>query len=200
MTTEEVVEASESTPPSEEVPELSPISDEVIVPSPAPALDVTTVVIENDFIERSNTRISVSAWLNDRVIDAQPSSLMKVPPRYPAPEWFCDLLGTRKHHGNVKFLLSPKIRASLGIKVEADKVVTHYQFVKRLWAYLSYMPLNDEEFCGSAAFAPIFGKEVRKWSEIRVYLSDHVFFNSSFIGVFSGKPLQMNQQGDFRSA
>ena len=62
------------------------------------------------------------------------------------------------------------------------------------------MPLNDEEFCASAAFAPIFGKEVRKWSEIRVYLSDHVFFNSSYVGVFTGKPLQMNQEGDFRSA
>ena len=68
-------------------------------------------------------------------------------------------------------------------------MITHYQFVRRLWAYMSYLPLNKErdEFIPIDRCVQIFGSGVKKWSDIKIYLGDHVFFSSSRVGVFSGK-------------
>ena len=110
---------------------------------------------------------------------------MRVPRGYPAPDWFCDLLGTRQRHGNVKFLITKDLQTMLGY--HADYVITHYQFVRRLWAYMSYLPLNKDEFIPNERCAPIFGSGVKKWSDIKKYLGDDVFYSSSRVGVFSGK-------------
>ena len=88
-------------------------------------------VKKNEMITRSEERISVGAFL-EGVIETYPSSIMKVPRGYPASEWFCDLLGTRHHHGNVKFLITRDLQTMLGH--HADYVITHYQFVRGLWA------------------------------------------------------------------
>ena len=141
-------------------------------------------VKENENIVRSEERMSVGAFL-EGVQEIYPSSIMKVPSGYPAPEWFCDLLGTRQHHGNVKFLMTPALQTMLGH--HADYVITHYQFVKRLWAYMSYQPLNKDEFIATDRCVPVFGSGVKKWSDIKKYLGEHVFFRSSRVGVFSGK-------------
>ena len=142
------------------------------------------IIKENEHIVRSEERISVGAFL-EGVIDKYPSSIMKVPSGYPAPEWFCDLLGTRQHYGNVKFLITPALQTMLGH--HADYVITHYQFVRRLWAYMSYLPLNKDEFISDERCAPIFGSGLKKWSDIKKYLGEHVFFSSSRVGVFSSK-------------
>ena len=139
---------------------------------------------ENENIARSEERISVSAFL-EGVVEMYPSSIMKVPRGYPAPEWFCDLLGTRQHHGNVKFLITRDLQNMLGH--HADYVITHYQFVRRLWACLSCLPLNKDEFVPIDRCVPVFGSGVKKLSDIKKYLGDHVFFSSSRVGVFSGQ-------------
>ena len=110
---------------------------------------------------------------------------MKVPSGYPAPEWFCDLLGTRQHHGNVKFLMTKELQTMLGH--HADYVITHYQFVRMLWAYMSALPLNKDEFIPIDRCVPVFGSGVKKWSDIKKYLGEHVYFRSTRVGVFSGK-------------
>ena len=138
-------------------------------------------VKENENIVRSEERMSVGAFL-EGVQEIYPSSIMKVPSGYPAPEWFCDLLGTRQHHGNVKFLMTPALQTMLGH--HADYVITHYQFVRRLWAYMSALPLNKDEFIPIDRCVPVFGSGVKKWSEIKKYLRYHVFFKSSRVGVF----------------
>ena len=70
----------------------------------------------------------------------------------------------------------------------ADYVITHYQFVRRLWAYMmSYLPLNKDEFISDERCALIFGSGLKKWSDIKKYLGEHVFFSSSRVGVFSSK-------------
>ena len=174
---EEVVESTEpnfefSAPTAEEASE-----DTNDVPA-----EEAEIIKENEHIVRSEERISVSAFL-EGIIDTYPSSIMKVPSGYPAPEWFCDLLGTRQHHGNVKFLITPALQTMLGH--HADYVITHYQFVRRLWAYMSALPLNKDEFIPIDRCVPVFGSGVKKWSEIKKYLRYHVFFKSSRVGVFS---------------
>ena len=178
---EEVVESTEpnfefSAPTAEEASE-----DTNDVPA-----EEAEIIKENEHIVRSEERISVSAFL-EGIIDTYPSSIMKVPSGYPAPEWFCDLLGTRQHHGNVKFLITPALQTMLGH--HADYVITHYQFVRRLWAYMSYLPLNKEkdEFIPNERCAPVFGSGVKRWSDIKKHLGGHVFFRSSRVGVFCGK-------------
>ena len=69
-------------------------------------------------------------------------------------------------------------------------VATNYQFARRLWAYMSHFPINANEFIPSDRFAAVFGSGVKKWDDLRSLLSDHVFFNSSYVGVFSGKKLR----------
>ena len=83
------------------------------------------IVKENENILRNEERISVGAFLEEGIIEKYPSSIMKVPRGYPAPEWFFDLLGTRQRHGNVKFLITPALQTMLGH--HADYVITHYQ-------------------------------------------------------------------------
>ena len=176
---EEVVESTEpnfefSAPTAEEASE-----DTNDVPA-----EEAEIIKENEHIVRSEERISVSAFL-EGIIDTYPSSIMKVPSGYPAPEWFCDLLGTRQHHGNVKFLITRDLQNMLGH--HADYVITHYQFVRRLWACLSCLPLNKDEFVPIDRCVPVFGSGVKKLSDIKKYLGDHVFFSSSRVGVFSGQ-------------
>ena len=176
---DEVIESTEpnfefSAPTAEEASE-----DTDVVPA-----EEAVIVKENENILRNEERISVGAFL-EGVIEKYPSSIMKVPRGYPAPEWFCDLLGTKQRHGNVKFLITPALQTMLGH--HADYVITHYQFVRRLWAYMSYLPLNKEEFIPNERCATIFGSGVRKWSDIKKYLGEDVFFSSSRVGVFSSK-------------
>ena len=144
--------------------------------------------MENEHFTRSEERISVGAFLESGVIETLPSSIMKVPSGFPAPEWFCDLLGTRHHHGNVKFMMTAELQTMLGH--HASCVITHYQFVKRLWAYMSCLPLNKDEFVPSARCAPVFGSGVRRCSDIKKCLGDHVCFRSSMVGVFSGEKFE----------
>ena len=141
-------------------------------------------VKENEHIVRNEERFSVGAFLEGKV-EIYPSSIMRVPSGYPAPEWFCDLLGTRQHHGNVKFLMTKELQTMLGH--HADYVITHYQFVRRLWAYMSALPLNKDEFIPIDRCVPVFGSGVKKWSDIKKYLGEHVYFRSTRVGVFSGK-------------
>ena len=151
-----------------------------------PAVEVR--VMENEHFTRGEERISVGAFLESGVIETLPSSIMKVPSGFPAPEWFCDLLGTRHHHGNVKFMMTAELQTMLGH--HASCVITHYQFVKRLWAYMSCLPLNKDEFVPSARCAPVFGSGVRRCSDIKKCLGDHVCFRSSMVGVFSGEKFE----------
>ena len=44
---------------------------------------------------------------------------------------------------------------------------------------MSYLPLNKEEFIPNERCATIFGSGVRKWSDIKKYLGEDVFFSSS---------------------
>ena len=153
------------------------------------ATEVVRVVLENEDIERSDVRISVGAFLRGVIETETGCNMMDVPPRYPAPDWFCDLLGSRKHHGNVKYLISDQLKAAIGH--HTGNVITNYQFARRLWAYMSHFPVNADEFIPSDRFAAVFGSGVKKWDDLRSLLSDHVFFNSSLVGVFSGKKLRL---------
>ena len=105
---EEVVDSTEpnfvfSAPTAEEASEDN---------NDMPAEEVE-IVKENENILRNDERISVGAFL-EGLLEKYPSSIMKVPRGYPAPEWFCDLLGTRQRHGNVKFLITPELQTMLG--------------------------------------------------------------------------------------
>ena len=116
---EEVVEPTEpnfefSAPTAEEACE-----DTIDIPA-----EEANIIKENENILRNEERISISAFL-EGLIEKYPSSIMKVPRGYPAPEWFFDLLGTRQRHGNVKFLITPALQTMLGH--HADYVITHYQ-------------------------------------------------------------------------
>ena len=199
-TARKIAEKAEAAKKSAEEAEVTEVSNEVIEPTfefsapiaeeansdkmkETPAEEVR--VMENGNFTRSEERISVSAFLESGVIETFPSSIMKVPPGFPAPEWFCDQLGTRHHHGNVKFMMTSELQTMLGH--HASHVITHYQFVKRLWAYMSNLPLNKDEFVTSVRCAPIFGSGVRRCSDIKKCLGDHVCFKSSRVGVFSGQ-------------
>ena len=118
---------------------------------------------------------------------------MKPGRNLPAPSWFCTDLGTlAKHHGNTKFFISEQVRKF--IFHHSHNVLTHTQFLARLWSVMSYYPLNDEEFIPMPAFLDTFGKKFvmsqgypTKWTKLRIILQDHVYFNSSLVGVFSGR-------------
>ena len=90
-----------------------------------------------------------------------------------------------KHHGNVKFFISEEVRRLIGYK--SNNEITHTQFI------MSHYPLNDEEFVPMPAFTALFGNKFVlpdgcvKWMMIKDILSEHVYFNSSLVGVFSGR-------------
>ena len=57
---------------------------------------------------------------------------------------------------------------------------------------MSYLPLNKEHFDPvNTEFetVTVFRSEIVKWSDLRAYLQDHVYFNSSLVGVFGGKKM-----------
>ena len=112
----------------------------------------------------------------------------KHPRDWPAPEWFCEALATyRIHHGNVKFLISDLLGKCMN---HPDTLIQHHKFIRRLWIYMSYLPLNKEYFDPvNTEFESVFGSAIVKWTDLRAYLQDHVYFNSSLVGVFSGKKL-----------
>ena len=65
------------------------------------------------------------------------SIIMKVRWDLPAPVWFCQALGTlENHHGNVKFFVSEQMRKLIGYHY--DNVITHSQFIGRLWKVMSF--------------------------------------------------------------
>ena len=150
----------------------------------------------NDPISPNKDRISPSVYLKHReVYRYKDCDDMKIPPRWPAPAWFCELLGTRNHHGNVKFIVSQALRTFIGH--HENNVMTNYIFVKRLWAAMSHLPLNvDTGFLPSVEFAvAMYGTqnipfEQIKWSTLCTSLHEHVYFNSSLIGVFSGRKMK----------
>ena len=66
----------------------------------------------------------------------------------------------------------------------------HHKFIRGLWIYMKYLPLNKEHFDPvNTQFASVFGSEIVKWSDLRAYLQEHVYFNSSLVGVFTGKKM-----------
>ena len=77
-------------------------------------------------------------------------------------------------------------------------LISHYQFVRRLWAFMSHLPLNRDCFVPHPAFPAVFGQELTaslgypiKWPDLRVLLQEHVHFHTSLLGVFSGRKLKM---------
>ena len=135
--------------------------------------------------------ISVGAYLDGIIRTETGCNMMEVSSRNPAPDWFQDLLGSRKHHGNVKYIISDQLKAAIGH--HSSNLITNYQFAKRLWAYMSHFPVNADEFIPSDRFAAVFARQkwddVKMWDDLRSLLSEHVYFNSSYVGVFSGKKL-----------
>ena len=77
----------------------------------------------------------------------------------------------------------------------SGNVITNYIFVKRLWAFMSHHPLNEVYFVPSEKFAVKMLRNERpetvNWITFRSCLKDHVYFNSSLVGVFSGRKLRM---------
>ena len=71
-------------------------------------------------------RISTVAFLNGS-IERFRDDMMKIPPRSPAPEWFCELLCTRKYH--LKFIISDPLRQLIGR--HSSHMITNYMFVLR---------------------------------------------------------------------
>ena len=176
VTTEEVEETAESHPASEAAAE-PPASEEITVPSPPPVVatvppppqapppEVYQVQFlsdiypkgSNETLDRSEKRVSVSLYMAGKHC-AEYSSIMKVRRDLPAPVWFCQALGTlENHHGNVKFFVSEQLRKLIGYHY--DNVITHSQFIGRLWKVMSFYPLNEEEFIPVPAFLAAFGKE-----------------------------------------
>ena len=86
-------------------------------------------------------------------------------------------------------MISDQLKAAIGHY--SGSVITNYQFAKRLWAYMSHFQVNADEFIPSDRFAAIFGRGVKMWDDLRSLLSVHVYFNSSYVGVFSGKKLRL---------
>ena len=151
--------------------------------------EAARVVIENEPIERSEVRISVGAYLQGVIETETGCDMMRVPPRYPAPEWFCVELYSKKHHGNVKYLISDQLKDAIGH--HSGSIIQNYQFARRLWAFMSHFPVNADEFIPSDRFAAIFGSGVKMWDDLRSLLSENVYYNSSLVGVFSGKKLRL---------
>ena len=170
-------------------------------PPPPPAVEYTkngatfvnegATKVENDIIYRSEERISVSRYLEGEHSAAYSSS-MKCQRGLPGPFWFCKVFGTlENHHGNVKFFISEQVRNLIGYK--SNNVIPHTQFLSRLWTVMSNYPLNEAEFVPMPAFIAAFGDQHVspegwiKWSRMKDILSEHVYFNSSLVGVFSGR-------------
>ena len=56
--------------------------------------------------------------------------------------------------------------------------------------FYSLLPLNKDYFDPvDTPFERIFGSEIVKWTDVRAYLQDHVYFNSTLVGVFNGKKI-----------
>ena len=97
---------------------------------------------------------------------------MIIPSKWPAPKWFCEVIGTRNYHGSVKFLVSDELSSMIGH--HSGNVMTSYVFAKRLWAFMSWLPLNEVCFVPSEKFAVnLLGNE----------RPEHVYFKSSHVGV-----------------
>ena len=119
------------------------------------------------------------------------SSARKHPRDWPAPEWFCEALGTslgpRSFHGNVRFLISDPLARCMNYP---DNIIGHHKFIRQLWIYMSYLPLNRKHFDPvNTDFASVFGINIVKWADLRTCLQEHVYFKSSLVGVFSGQKM-----------
>ena len=69
-----------------------------------------TPVPENEHIVAATDRISPSQLLDfKRIYIEKGSETMMIPSKWPAPKWFCEVIGTRKYHGSVKFLVSDEL-------------------------------------------------------------------------------------------
>ena len=69
-------------------------------------------------------------------------------------------------------------------------MIIHSKFTRQLWIHMSYLPLNKDYFDPvDTPFERIFGSEIVKWTDVRAYLQDHMYFNSTLVGVFSGKKM-----------
>ena len=160
----------------------------------AAASDTKAVMADVEIVPALE-RISAQEFLKGRFEKNKDLDTMKIPPRWPAPEWFCELLGTRKHHGHVKFIISDSLRHLIGR--HSDYVITNYMFTKKLWAFMSHLPMNEfQGFIPSPEFAKaVYFKEkpvkIIPWSELCTSLQEHVYFNSSLVGVWSGKKLRL---------
>ena len=110
------------------------------------------------------------------------------PRDWPAPRWFCDAIGTyRNFHGNTKLLISDQLNKCIA---HHATMIIHSKFTRQLWIHMSYLPLNKDCFDPvDTPFERIFGSELVKWTDVRAYLQDHVYFNSTLVGVFSGKKM-----------
>ena len=110
------------------------------------------------------------------------------PRDWPAPRWFCDAIGTyRNFHGNTKLLISDQLNKCIA---HHATMMIHSKFTRQLWIHMSYLPLNKDYFDPvDTPFERIFGSEIVKWTDVRAYLQDHVYFNSTLVGVFSGKKM-----------
>ena len=68
--------------------------------------------------------------------------------------------------------------------------ITHHKFIRQLWIYMSYLPLNRKHFDPvNTDFASVFGINIVKWADLRTCLQEHVYFKSSLVGVFSGQKM-----------
>ena len=60
---------------------------------------------------------------------------------------------------------------------------------------MRHFPVNADEFIPSDRFAAVFGRQkwddAKKWDDLRSLLSEHVYYNSSLVGVFSGRKLRL---------
>ena len=153
-----------------------------------------TPVPENEPIVAATDRISPSQLLDFKKIYIEKGSeTMMIPSKWPAPKWFCEVIGTRNYHGSVKFLVSDELSSMIGH--HSGNVMTSYVFAKRLWAFMSWLPLNEVYFVPSEKFAVnLLGNErpeTVNWEAFRSHLKEHVYFKSSHVGVFSGRKLRM---------
>ena len=124
------------------------------------------------------------------------SHLMEVPQGLPAPQWFCDLVLYRKRE-KVKLLISSPLKCMLRYGAFPPFEITYFEFVRSLWAEMSYFPLNSECFIPNTIFEDLVGNKLMnkfgspvRWSNLQKCLEEHVYFKSSKVGVFSGEYLQ----------
>ena len=123
-------------------------------------------------------RISTVAFLNGS-IERFRDDMIKIPPRSPAPEWFCELLCTRKYH--LKFIISDPLRQLIGR--HSSHMITNYMFMKKLWAFMSHLPLRASGFIPSPEFAKaVYFEELPvkmiPWSDLCPGLQEHVVLSA----------------------